>query len=152
MLQLQVVWCRNLEGRVFDTITCMSVAKWVHIAGGDNELRAFFRKIHTLLRPGGFFVLEPQPWRSYKQASAKLVRLLSLLSCCLVFLLATQSFARSIQTQTLAALHGDNDASKLLHNKTRRLIIRPLPVTFPRIKCRRFMNRKTGQSLRLCHR
>lgn len=51
----------------------MSVTKWVHISGGDEQLRALFAKVHALLAPGGVFVLEPQPWRSYKPAAAKLV-------------------------------------------------------------------------------
>ncbi len=36
-----------------------------------------FRRVHGLLRPGGRFILEPQPWRSYrkrKHASAESAR------------------------------------------------------------------------------
>ena len=56
-----------------DTITCMSVTKWVHLHGGDDVMRAFFLKVKEVLCPGGYFVLEPQPWKSYKSAVKKLV-------------------------------------------------------------------------------
>jgi len=56
-----------------DTITCMSVTKWIHLHGGDDVIRAFFLKVKEILYPGGYFVLEPQPWKSYKSATKKLV-------------------------------------------------------------------------------
>jgi len=49
----------------YGTIMCMSVTKWVHLNWGDAGLKAFFRKISRRLAPGGYLVLEPQPWRSY---------------------------------------------------------------------------------------
>ena len=52
----------------YDTVTAFSVVKWVHLLHGDEGLVNFFAKIHDLLRPGGFFVLEPQDWPSYKKA------------------------------------------------------------------------------------
>lgn len=52
----------------------MSVTKWIHLHGGDKTLAAFFQKIREVLVPGGYFVLEPQPWKSYKSAVRKLVR------------------------------------------------------------------------------
>jgi 7SK snRNA methylphosphate capping enzyme len=54
-----------------DTVTALSVTKWVHLHTGDAGLRAFFAKVHALLAPGGYFVLEPQPWRSYRAAASK---------------------------------------------------------------------------------
>ena len=56
-----------------DMVTCFSVTKWVHLNQGDEGLMALFRAVHTLLAPGGCFVLEPQPWRSYRNASKKKV-------------------------------------------------------------------------------
>jgi 7SK snRNA methylphosphate capping enzyme len=57
----------------YDTILCMSVAKWIHLHKGDEGLLAFFRKLHELLEPNGRVILEYQPWKSYvnnKRASA----------------------------------------------------------------------------------
>ena len=56
-----------------DMVTCFSVTKWVHLNQGDEGLLAMFRAVHALLAPGGCFVLEPQPWRSYRNASKKKV-------------------------------------------------------------------------------
>ncbi|KAB1200584.1 putative RNA methyltransferase At5g51130 [Morella rubra] len=47
----------------YDTILCLSVTKWVHLNWGD-ELH--YIKVWRLLLPGGVFVLEPQPWKSYE--------------------------------------------------------------------------------------
>ena len=54
-------------------LTVCSVTKWVHLHGGDAALQALFGEISRMLVPGGIFVLEPQPWRSYKEATKKLV-------------------------------------------------------------------------------
>lgn len=61
----------------YDVVTCLSVTKHVHLQGGDAALLRLFRRAHALLRPGGRFVLEPQPWRTYrkrKHASADSAR------------------------------------------------------------------------------
>ncbi|KAL3148854.1 hypothetical protein ABBQ32_001728 [Trebouxia sp. C0010 RCD-2024] len=54
-----------------DTILCLSVTKWVHLNQGDEGLKRLFAKVKEALVPGGWFILEPQPWRSYKQARRK---------------------------------------------------------------------------------
>lgn len=56
-----------------DNIMCLSVTKWVHLNQGDEGLKRLFAKVAHALAPGGWFVLEPQPWRSYKQARRKQV-------------------------------------------------------------------------------
>lgn len=57
-----------------DTIMCLSVTKWVHLNQGDEGLKRLFGKVKEALVPGGWFILEPQPWRSYQQARRKQVR------------------------------------------------------------------------------
>lgn len=52
----------------------LSVTKWIHLLHGDEGIRVLFRKIYSLLKPGGRLILEPQTWKSYhkrKFTSAK---------------------------------------------------------------------------------
>ena len=37
----------------FDTVTCFSVSKWVHLVRGDAGLVRFFQRVFALLKPGG---------------------------------------------------------------------------------------------------
>ncbi|CAA7021468.1 unnamed protein product [Microthlaspi erraticum] len=60
------VQTRHLEDNCYDTILCLSVTKWVHLNWGDDGLITLFSKIWQLLTPGGIFVMEPQPWKSYE--------------------------------------------------------------------------------------
>ncbi|KAL4563907.1 hypothetical protein LXL04_027955 [Taraxacum kok-saghyz] len=55
----------STPGEKYDTILCLSVTKWVHLNWGDEGLITLFSKVYRLLEPGGVFILEPQPWKSY---------------------------------------------------------------------------------------
>jgi 7SK snRNA methylphosphate capping enzyme len=50
---------------------CLSVTKWVHFNQGDEGVKQLFVKVREVLAPGGLFILEPQPWRSYHKAVIK---------------------------------------------------------------------------------
>ncbi|KAK9785781.1 hypothetical protein WJX73_007680 [Symbiochloris irregularis] len=62
------------EPATIDCVTCLSVTKWVHLNGGDAALQQLFSAVHKVLTPGGHFVLEAQPWSSYKRARHKVAR------------------------------------------------------------------------------
>ena len=41
--------------------------RWIQLNFGDAGLLTLFRRVHLALRAGGRFVLEPQPWSSYRK-------------------------------------------------------------------------------------
>jgi 7SK snRNA methylphosphate capping enzyme len=52
---------------IFDTITCFSVSKWIHLNRGDVGLCQFFQKVMAHLKSQGLFILEYQHWKSYEK-------------------------------------------------------------------------------------
>ena len=54
-----------------DAVLCLSVTKWIQLNWGDAGLKRLFMDVHESLTPGGVFIVEPQPWRSYRQAFRK---------------------------------------------------------------------------------
>ena len=44
------------------------VSKWIHLNGGDADLKRFFERVHGALVSGGTFVFEAQPRESYIKA------------------------------------------------------------------------------------
>jgi len=51
----------------FDTIFCMSTAKWIHLHYGDTGIKTLFYKIHSELNENGYFIFENENWASYKK-------------------------------------------------------------------------------------
>ncbi|CAN0195292.1 unnamed protein product, partial [Discosporangium mesarthrocarpum] len=45
---------------LYDVVTMFSVVKWIHLNEGDEGVHRAFRKVYTILRAGGRFVLETQ--------------------------------------------------------------------------------------------
>jgi len=61
----------NKSQEKYDIITCLSVTKWIHLNYGDVGIKFLFHKVYQSLNTesesGGIFILEPQPWKSYKK-------------------------------------------------------------------------------------
>lgn len=60
-----------LKDSHYDLIMMMSVSKWLHMKSGDDGIKRIFGRVKDSLVPGGVFLLEPQPTKSYKAARRK---------------------------------------------------------------------------------
>ncbi|KAF7323692.1 Bin3-type SAM domain-containing protein [Mycena kentingensis (nom. inval.)] len=52
----------------YDVVLGFSITKWIHLNGGDTGLERFFARVASVLSTGGQFVVEPQPWDTYRKA------------------------------------------------------------------------------------
>ena len=43
------------------------MTKWIHLNGGDEAIKRTFQRALRALKAGGLFLLEPQPFASYKR-------------------------------------------------------------------------------------
>lgn len=55
----------------FDVVFCFSVTMWIHLNHGDDGLELFLQKACELAE---MIVIEPQPWKCYRNASRRLRR------------------------------------------------------------------------------
>ncbi|KAK2587225.1 hypothetical protein KPH14_002964 [Odynerus spinipes] len=53
----------------FDVVFCFSITMWIHLNHGDDGLVKFFRKVCSICDT---IVVEPQPWKCYRNASRRL--------------------------------------------------------------------------------
>ncbi|KAF9226355.1 Bin3-domain-containing protein [Gyrodon lividus] len=53
---------------ICDVVLAFSITKWIHLNHGDDGIKKFFIKVHSNLKPGGVFILEPQAWDTYGKA------------------------------------------------------------------------------------
>lgn len=58
----------------FDVVFCFSITMWIHLNHGDDGLEEFLRKACDLSE---MIVIEPQPWKCYRNASRRLRRVKS---------------------------------------------------------------------------
>ncbi|TDL19604.1 Bin3-domain-containing protein [Rickenella mellea] len=52
----------------YDVVLALSITKWIHLNEGDDGILCLFRRVFSVLHPGGAFVLEPQEWETYAKA------------------------------------------------------------------------------------
>ncbi|GBG32381.1 Pre-miRNA 5'-monophosphate methyltransferase [Hondaea fermentalgiana] len=58
--------------KAYDLVTCFGVTMWVHLNYGDEGLLRLLRRLAHCTR--GSLVIEPQLWKSYKNAKRRLRR------------------------------------------------------------------------------
>ncbi|CAK4678234.1 unnamed protein product [Aphanomyces euteiches] len=60
-----ITWYKAALFQPSNSVSSLSVTKWIHLFHGDDGLKQLFHLVYSLLLPGGLFVLEPQKWKSY---------------------------------------------------------------------------------------
>lgn len=59
------------RGANFHLVTCLSITMWIHLNNGDTGLQAFLRHSAAIAE---VLVVEPQRWKSYKDAVRRMKR------------------------------------------------------------------------------
>lgn len=62
-------YLEGLGRTCFDVVFCFSITMWIHLNHGDEGLVKFFRKVCSICET---IVVEPQPWKCYRNASRRL--------------------------------------------------------------------------------
>lgn len=58
----------KIANEKFNVILCLSTLKYVHLTFGDNGVKCLFLRAFASLEDEGLFIIDPQPWKSYKKA------------------------------------------------------------------------------------
>jgi len=63
--------CLKFDER-FDLVTCFGTTMWVHLNEGEDGLEKMLRNLARWTKANGTVLLEPQLWRSYRNAKKRL--------------------------------------------------------------------------------
>ena len=66
-----VAYLENFNAQKFHIMFCFSITMWIHLNHGDEGLKRF---IETARKWCDYLVLEPQPWKCYRNASRRMRR------------------------------------------------------------------------------
>jgi len=61
------------DREAFDFVFCFSVTMWIHLNHGDQGLKDFCQKLAKYSSKA--LILEPQPWKCYRTAARRAVKL-----------------------------------------------------------------------------
>ncbi|VVD01819.1 unnamed protein product [Leptidea sinapis] len=61
----------NFKANMFDITFCFSVTMWIHLNSGDERFIDFLKFLKTISRS---IVIEPQPWKCYRNAQRRVKR------------------------------------------------------------------------------
>ncbi|XP_063994505.1 probable RNA methyltransferase CG11342 [Diachasmimorpha longicaudata] len=64
-------YLRRLKSTEFDVVFCFSITMWIHLNYGDEGLVKFLEDICQVTK---VLVIEPQPWKCYRNASRRMRR------------------------------------------------------------------------------
>lgn len=69
--EILINYLTKLNKTRFDVAFCFSITMWIHLNHGDSGLEKFLRKACDLAE---MIVIEPQPWKCYRNAARRLQR------------------------------------------------------------------------------